>query len=259
MTASLREIKVYTTFPHRCSYLEGEEATTLFVDPRQKLSQELYTQLSLLGFRRSGDHVYRPHCSRCSACIASRVRVNEFQPGRTQRRISRKNQDLRIELSESINDDEAYSLYRHYIESRHSDGDMYPPQRDQYESFLNDGLGCANYYRLYSGNRLVAVTVADRMLDGLAAIYTFFDPEQPERSLGTEAVLLQIREAKAMGLPFVYLGYWIDGCRKMAYKSNFAPLELFIDGQWQQHKTAQTVGLDTSAVVNLLDSEKDAD
>ncbi|GIR83074.1 MAG: hypothetical protein CM15mP84_08220 [Cellvibrionales bacterium] len=80
MTASLREIKVYTTFPHRCSYLEGEEATTLFVDPRQKLSQELYTQLSLLGFRRSGDHVYRPHCARCSACIASRVRSRSLSP-----------------------------------------------------------------------------------------------------------------------------------------------------------------------------------
>ena len=183
MTASLREIKVYTTFPHRCSYLEGEEATTLFVDPRQKLSQELYTQLSLLGFRRSGDHVYRPHCARCSACIASRVRVAEFEPSRTQKRVSRRNADLRLEQSESILDDEAYNLYRYYIESRHADGDMYPPERDQYESFLNDGLGCANYYRLYQGSRLVAVTVADKMLDGLAAIYTFFDPDQPRRSL----------------------------------------------------------------------------
>ena len=148
MTASLREIKVYTTFPHRCSYLAGEEATTLFVDPRQKLSQELYTQLSLLGFRRSGDHVYRPHCSKCSACIASRVRVNEFTLSRTQRRIERRNADLRLEVSESILDDEAYGLYRYYIESRHADGDMYPPEREQYESFLNDGLGCAHYYRL---------------------------------------------------------------------------------------------------------------
>ena len=94
LTASLREIKVYTTFPHRCSYLEGEEATTLFVDPRQKLSPELYTQLSLLGFRRSGDHVYRPHCARCNACIAPSAR-GQFQPSRTQR-ISRRNEDLRL-------------------------------------------------------------------------------------------------------------------------------------------------------------------
>lgn len=258
MTASLREIKVYTTFPHRCSYLEGEEATTLFVDPRQKLSIELYTQLSLLGFRRSGDHVYRPHCARCNACIASRVRVNEFQPSRTQQRINRGNADLRIERSDSILDDEAYNLYRCYIETRHADGDMYPPEREQYESFLNDGLGCAIYYRLYQGNRLVAVTVADKMLDGLAAIYSFFDPHQPRRSLGTEAILLQIREAQRMSLPFVYLGYWIDGCRKMAYKSRFKPLELFVDGQWQQHKTAQTGAPDTDAVVSLLDPQQDA-
>ena len=253
MTASLREIKVYTTFPHRCSYLEGEEATTLFVDPRQKLSQELYTQLSLLGFRRSGDHVYRPHCARCSACIASRVRVAEFEPSRTQKRISRRNTDLRLEQSESIIDDEAYNLYRYYIESRHADGAMSPPEREQDESFLNDGLGCANYYRLYQGNRLMAVTVADKMLDGLAAIYTFFDPDQPQRSLGTEAILLQIRQAQSMGLPFVYLGYWIDGCRKMSYKSRFTPLELFVDGHWQQQKTEQTLSPDATAVVSLLD------
>ena len=103
----------------------------------------------------------------------------------------------------------------------------------------------------------MAVTVADKMLDGLAAIYSFFDPDQPRRSLGTEAILLQIREAQRMSLPFVYLGYWIDGCRKMAYKSRFTPLELFVDGQWQQHKTAQTEAPDTDVVVSLLDPQQD--
>ena len=251
MTASLREIKVYTTFPHRCSYLEGEEATTLFVDPRQKLSQELYTQLSLLGFRRSGDHVYRPHCARCSACIASRVRVAEFEPSRTQRRITRRNADLRLEQSESILDDEAYNLYRHYIESRHADGDMYPPERDQYESFLNDGLGCANYYRFYQGSRLVAVTVADKMLDGLAAIYTFYDPELEKRSLGTYAVLLQIEHAQQSKLPYVYLGYWIEGCRKMEYKTRFQPLEMLLNGQWRRGDAIVNDDLPSRPVVTL--------
>jgi arginyl-tRNA--protein-N-Asp/Glu arginylyltransferase len=254
VTASLREIKVYTTFPHRCSYLEGEEATTLFVDPRQKLSRELYTQLSLLGFRRSGDHVYRPHCARCNACIASRVNVSAFVPGKSQRRVSRMNRDLRIETSEHIADDEAFFLYRDYIESRHADGDMYPPEREQYESFLNDGLDCAIFYRMYLEDRLVGVTVADHMLDGLAAIYTFFDPSLPERSLGTEAILVQIRQARALGLPYVYLGYWIDECRKMAYKARFQPLELFIDGQWQSHKTEREKGPDTADLVQLLDA-----
>ncbi|GIR83075.1 MAG: hypothetical protein CM15mP84_08230 [Cellvibrionales bacterium] len=112
------------------------------------------------------------------------------------------------------------------------------------------GSGARSIIPLYQGNKLVAVTVADRMLDGLAAIYSFFDPDQPQRSLGTEAILLQIREAKAMDLPFVYLGYWIAGCQKMSYKARFSPLELFVDGQWQQHKTEQTATPDASAVVS---------
>ena len=103
----------------------------------------------------------------------------------------------------------------------------------------------------------MAVTVADKMLDGLAAIYTFFDPDESHRSLGTEAILLQIREAQAEGLPFVYLGYWIDGCRKMSYKARFTPLELFVDGQWQQQKTEQTASHDTTAVVSLLDPDNE--
>ncbi len=252
MTASLREIKVYTTFPHKCSYLEGEEATTLFVDPRQKLSPGLYTQLSLLGFRRSGDHVYRPHCAKCSACTASRIKVNDFVPKKNQRRVGKRNIDLRVEKSDHIFDDEAFSLYQRYIESRHADGDMYPPHKEQYESFLNNGMSCAIYYRLYRKDQLLAVTVADKMLDGLAAIYTFFDPNESRRSLGTEAILLQIREAKTLGLPYVYLGYWIDGCKKMAYKRFFQPLELFVDGRWQLQKTQRSQSLDTEQIVNLL-------
>ena len=163
---------------------------------------------------------------------------------------------MRLETAAAIDDDEAYNLYRDYIEARHADGDMYPPMRDQYDSFLNDGLGCATYYRLYEGDRLIAVTVADKMLDGLAAIYTFFDPTQPKRSLGTEAILLQIREAQAIGLPYVYLGYWIDGCRKMSYKARYVPLELFVDGQWQQRKTEQQNGPSTDAIIDLLGPSK---
>ena len=188
--------------PPRCSLTPGKNS-----------AQSLYTQLSLLGFRRSGDHVYRPHCARCNACIASRVRVQEFQASRTQQRISKRNLDLRIEQSDSILDDEAYNLYRYYIETRHADGDV-SPEREQYGHFerragLRDLLSS-----LCGESTYMAVTVADKMLDGLAAIYSFFDPDQPRRSLGTEAILLQIREAQRMSLPFVYLGYWIDGCRR---------------------------------------------
>jgi arginine-tRNA-protein transferase len=233
VTASLREIKVYTTFPHRCSYLSDREATTLFVDPRQRIGNHLYTQLSQLGFRRSGDHVYRPHCARCNACIASRVIVPEFSLSKSQKRIAKRNADLRVERSEHIEDEQAFELYRRYIEIKHADGDMYPPDREQYSTFLNNGLGCTRYYRFYLGEQLLAVTVADQMDDGLAAVYTFYEPSEERRSLGTLAVLYQIKEARRLGLQHVYLGYWIRDCGKMSYKTRFQPLELLIDGTWQ--------------------------
>lgn len=239
MTASLRDIRVYTTFPHACSYLTEQEATTLFIDPRQTLSQALYTQLSLMGFRRSGDHLYRPHCSQCNACIPSRVAVSDFKRSKSQKRVWRRNKDLEIREATSIDDEEAYGLYERYIRGRHADGDMFPPERDQYRSFLNNGLGCTRYFRFYEQDRLVAVIVADQMLDGLSAIYTFYDPEHEARSLGTYAVLFQIDLMQKAQLDYVYLGYLIKNCGKMSYKSRFQPLELFRSGNWQ-------VSLDTT-------------
>ncbi len=233
MTASLRDIRVYTTFPHACSYLADQEATTLFIDPRQTLSQALYTQLSLMGFRRSGDHLYRPHCSQCNACVPSRVPVAEFNRSKSQKRVWRRNQDLVVREEDAIDDDEAYALYARYISVRHADGDMFPPERDQYRSFLNNGLGCTRYFRFYEDDRLIAVVVADQMLDGLSAIYTFYDPEYEARSLGTYAVLFQIDLMRQAQLDYVYLGYWITNCDKMSYKSRFQPMELFRGGNWQ--------------------------
>lgn len=236
MTASLRDIKVYTTFPHACSYLEGEEATTLFIDPRQRISQDLYTHLSMIGFRRSGDHVYRPHCARCSACTPARIPVSAFKRSRSQARVWSRNADLRVEVATSIFDDASYELYCRYIEQRHSDGDMFPPDREQYESFLNNGLGCTLYFKIYEEDRLIGVVVSDQMLDGLAAIYTFYDPAEERRSLGTFAVLYQVEQALKEGLDHVYLGYWIQNCTKMSYKARFKPLELFLNGQWQRRE-----------------------
>jgi arginyl-tRNA--protein-N-Asp/Glu arginylyltransferase len=121
VTASLRDIKVYTTYPHSCSYLEEQEAVTLFVDPKHSVDKPLYSSLSKLGFRRSGSHIYRPHCGACNACIPSRIPVAEFRMSRGQRRVWNKNQDLLVEETANITDDEAYQLYCDYIEERHSD------------------------------------------------------------------------------------------------------------------------------------------
>ena len=257
MTANLREIKVFTTFPHRCSYLPEKEATTLFVDPRQRITPELYTELSLMGFRRSGDHIYRPHCHSCNACAAARVVADEFVPSRSQRRVINANADLRLKITDSVIDDEAYELYERYIMEKHADGDMFPPDREQYESFLNNSLGCTQYFRLYDKDQLVCVAVSDQMLDGLAAIYTFYDPELDKRSLGTFAVLLQISQAKKLGLPFVYLGYLIDGCRKMSYKTRFKPLEMLSNGRWHGDGDSSKSGLSTIPVVNVSRDARD--
>tara|TARA_R110002110_G_scaffold166675_1_gene367461 strand:- start:19911 stop:20609 length:699 start_codon:yes stop_codon:yes gene_type:complete len=228
----MRDLKVYTTYPHNCSYLEDQEATTLFVDPRQRMDKTLYSNLSLLGFRRSGHHIYRPHCTHCDACIPARIAVADFEPKRSQRRTLKRNADLHVEQSDDILDEEAFTLYCRYIELRHADGDMFPPDREQYEAFLNDAWDCTRYYRFYDEQRLVAIAVVDELLDGLSAIYTFFEPEQEQRSLGSFAILWQIAEAQRCHLDYVYLGYWIRDCQKMSYKSAYRPLQLYINSRW---------------------------
>ena len=232
MTSSLRDIKVYTTYPHSCSYLDDQEATTLFVDPRQPIDKALYSKLSVLGFRRSGDHIYRPHCSSCAACVPARIPVSAFEPSRGQRRVWQRNQDLRVVSTVDAGDDEAFDLYRRYINQRHSDGDMYPPEREQFESFLNSVWECTRYFRFYDTERLVAVAVADSLDDGLSAIYTFFDPSMVKRSLGVYAILWEIDQARELDLDYVYLGYWIQNCQKMAYKSNYRPLQVYLNNSW---------------------------
>jgi len=232
MTSSLRNLKVYTTYPHSCSYLAEQEATTLFVDPRTSMDSELYSQLSGMGFRRSGSHLYRPNCSSCKACIPARVEVHKFQPRRSQKRAWKQNTDILVEEVDRIDDDHYYQLYHRYIEARHPDGDMYPPTREQYQSFLSAEWGVTHFYRLLLDGQLIGVAVADQLTDGLSAIYTFFEPDMQSRSLGTFSVLWQIEAARTLGLDFLYLGYWIKECQKMAYKVQFRPLELYINGQW---------------------------
>ncbi len=232
MTSSLRDLKVYTTYPHSCSYLPEQEATTLFVDPRTPVTTGLYSQLSLLGFRRSGSHLYRPNCSRCSACIPARVPVKRFKAKRNQRRCMKRNEDLSVRELPDISDDRCFALYERYIEVRHHDGDMYPPSREQYQSFLSDEWGVTRFYGMFKDEQLVGVAVADALDDGLSAIYTFYDPDLNDRSLGTFAVLWQIKMAESLGLDYLYLGYWIKQCQKMAYKTQYRPLELYVNGNW---------------------------
>lgn len=226
-----QRIRLYATRPHDCSYFKDRLATTVFVDPELEISTALYSLLSQRGFRRSGKHLYRPDCQGCGDCIASRIPVADFQFSRSQRRTLRRNEDLVLKVDQCL-DPQAFGLYQRYINQRHADGDMYPASLEQFESFLADCHDCTEFRHFYQGDTLLAVAVTDVLDDGLSAIYTFFDPDQPRRSLGSFAILEQIRSCAARELPFLYLGYWIRDCEKMRYKSDYRPLELLIKQQW---------------------------
>ena len=229
----LPKIKLYATHPHSCSYLPDEQATTLFVDPDERISASTYQALSELGFRRSGSHHYRPHCEQCSECLPVRVPVRAFRPSRRQKRVARRNETVRFELVESIDSEAHYALYARYIQQRHADGDMYPPSHEQYRQFLVDDAGYSRFFEMRDGDQLIGVSVADRLPAALSAIYTFFDPEQQRRSPGNLAILRLVEEARALDLEYLYLGYWIQRCMKMSYKIDFRPIEILIDGRWR--------------------------
>jgi len=228
----LANVRVFATYPHNCSYLAGEQATTLFVDPSTAIDARIYSQLSYIGFRRSGPHLYRPHCAACNACVPARVPVEAFTPNRGQRRILARNRDLEAEVVDSIHSDAHFALYSRYIEQRHRDGDMYPPDREQYESFLTREWGSTSFVEFRAAGQLLAVAVMDRLENGLSAIYTYYEPAEEKRSLGSYVILWQIERARELSLPAVYLGYWIRNCRKMNYKTRFRPIELLANGHW---------------------------
>lgn len=232
----LSNLKLFATQPHPCSYLDDEEATTLFIDPAAPVDQDLYTQLSQIGFRRSGSHLYRPHCANCRACISCRIPVKDFSPSRTQRRCWRRNGDLELGFVDHIDTEEHYNLYADYIETRHRDGDMHPPSQAQYNAFLSSEWGLTRYLEFRLQGRLLGVAVCDRLNDGLSAVYTFFDSRESRRSLGVFGILAQIEQAKALGLQHVYLGYWIKQCHKMDYKTQYRPLEMLVNRRWVRLK-----------------------
>ena len=230
--SNLSSIRLFATHPHDCSYLPGEEATTVFVDPATEIDAELYSRLSELGFRRSGRHLYRPRCESCQACVPARIPVADFKPDRRQKRCLKRNQDLVVCEVGNIASDEHYQLYEAYINGRHADGDMYPPSREQFDSFLTNEWGVTRFLEFRLEGKLLAVAVTDQLDNGLSAVYTFYDPEQTRRSLGVFAVLHQVQRAYAAGLPAVYLGYWIKQCHKMAYKIDYRPLDLLVQNHW---------------------------
>ena len=226
------ELAFYVSPPHPCSYLAEREAITLFADPHAKMTTALYSDLAELGFRRSGEHVYRPRCPDCTACLPVRVDVMAFKPNRSQRRNWNQNHELTVIPRPAIFCDEHYQLYRRYIHSRHPDGAMDVDSPEQYTEFLTAAWCESRFVEFRDDEQLLAVAVMDILRNGLSAVYTFFDPEASNRGLGNLAVLWLIEEAKRRQLPWIYLGYLIEQSPKMAYKANYRPLQHFDHGYW---------------------------
>jgi arginyl-tRNA--protein-N-Asp/Glu arginylyltransferase len=229
-----QKLSFYATPPHSCNYLPGKNAITLFADPRFQKNTRLYSALAECGFRRSGEHLYIPHCENCSSCVPVRIPVNEFVLSRTQKRNWKKNQDLIINRLEPVFNIEHFALYENYLLSRHKGGGMDNPTQESYMQFLTANWATTAFYemRLRETNSVIAVAIVDIMDNALSAVYTYFDPDYAQRSLGRFAVLLEIEEAKKQGLSWLYLGYWIKNCKKMSYKDEYQPLEYYRDSDW---------------------------
>lgn len=232
ITPDVQMVRLFLTEPHPCSYLEDKMATTAFVDPAIKVDPFLYSHLSELGFRRSGQYIYTPHCQGCNACLSARVPVDDFETNRQHRRCKKRNSDLKVCMTSSIDEDEHYPLYEDYITNRHSDGDMYPPSRSQFNDFISNLWKNTRVVEIRLEGKLIAAGIVDILENGLSAIYTYYSCEYPKRGLGTFSILAEIMLTKQMGLPYLYLGYWIKNSPKMAYKSEFKPLEVLRNGDW---------------------------
>lgn len=240
----IRFPQFYITSPQPCPYLEGRYEKKVFTHLLGDEPVSLNNTLTQAGFRRSQNIAYRPACENCQACISVRVLVDEFRPGRTFRRIVARNSDLRGQSRAASATGEQYGLLRRYLDARHSEGGMADMTDHDYMAMVEDTTIHTNLieYRIPSGEfdvpgRLIGTALTDTLDDGLSMVYSFYDPSETARSLGTFMVLDHIERARTLGLPYVYLGYWVDGSRKMSYKTRFSPLEALMPEGWRRLST----------------------
>ena len=234
-------IPLYLSQQHACGYFDKRLAKSEFIHPAVKLTPALYARLLEHGFRRSGNQVYRPHCTHCSDCIAIRLPVAEFRPTRIQKRIQKKNRQLTTHIKPALFDPAHFDLYLKYQHVRHADGSMASSSPEDYMQFLGSDWCDTVFVEFLASGKLAAVAVIDRLPSAYSAVYTFFDPELSALSLGSYAVLWQIQQLQSYSLPWLYLGFWLKDCRKMAYKDQYRPIQALLNGAWQEFFKGQKI------------------
>jgi len=233
----------YLTAPSPCPYLPGREERKVFTHLVGEKAGELNDLLTHGGFRRSQSIAYRPACEGCRSCLSVRVIADEFRPSRNLRRIAAQNADIIGEMRPSMPTSEQYSVFRAYLDSRHRDGGMADMTVLDYAMMVEDSHVDTRVveYRLrdpdsgFTGRGsgpLHSVALTDVLSDGLSMVYSFYDPDYRARSLGTFMIMDHIARARRMGLPYVYLGYWVEGSKKMDYKGRFQPQQRLMPEGW---------------------------
>ncbi|RXZ64066.1 arginyltransferase [Pelagerythrobacter rhizovicinus] len=264
MTAPVRFPRFFVTSPAPCPYLPGRSERKVFTELKGSNADQLNEALGRIGFRRSQTVAYRPSCLDCRACVSVRVVAGEFEPSSTQRRIMRRNEDLVATECRPWATDEQFALLQRYLGVRHPGGGM--ASMDEFDfADMVEHTPVTSYvieYREPSDGqrpgRLVGACLTDRQGDGLSMIYSFYDPEHEARSgLGTYIILDHIRRAAAEGLPYVYLGYWVEGSQRMQYKIRFRPMERLGHDGWRRFGTEEQDALIAAAVSRKPEGDTD--
>ena len=246
MSAPFRFPRFFVTTPSPCPYLPGKTERKVFTELTGQHAAELNDALGRIGFRRSQGVAYRPSCVDCAACISVRVVTQEFQASATQRKMIRRHADLEVTACKPWTTEEQYALLRRYLKARHPGGGMVDMDESDFADMVEQSP-VKTYlveYREPSANgrpgRLVGACLTDQQADGLSMIYSFFEPDDEKRpGLGTYIILDHIVRAARAGLPYVYLGYWVESSRRMAYKAKFRPLERLGPDGWRKFEPDQ--------------------